>query len=57
MWRAQNSERLVDTVLGLEDLGSTHVNEFQVASLVYHDVLRLDVSVNDVHLVEVLDGE
>ena len=55
--RAEQREGLVDAVFGLEDLGGAHVDELEVAAVVDHDVLGLDVSVDDVEFVQVLDGE
>lgn len=38
-------------------VSSSHINQFSDSSLIDHDVLRLYVSVDDVVLVEILDGE
>ncbi len=55
--RAEHREGFVDAVFGFEDFGRVHVDEIGVAVVVDHDVLGLDVSVDDVEFVEVLDGE
>ncbi len=49
---------LVDLLLHLDlHHGEAEVDELDVASVVDEDVLGLEVSVDDVHLVEVLNGE
>ena len=50
------TEGLCEGPAVLEDLAEAEVDEFDVSVLVEHDVLGLEVSVDDVHGVEVLEG-
>ena len=48
------SPRGVRTVLGAEDLGDTHVSDADVAAVLHHDVLGLDVPVDHTLVMHVL---
>ena len=50
------AEGLRERLAVLEDLAEAEVDELDVAVLVEHDVLGLEVSVDDVHGMEVFEG-
>ena len=50
------AERLGERPAFLEDFAEAEVNKFDISVLVEHDVLGLEVSVDDVHGMEVFEG-
>jgi hypothetical protein len=54
VWCADDGEGFI---LAFEELGSAHIDEFHVPLVVDHDIFRLDVSVDDGELVQVLDAD